>query len=111
MFNLLSNAVLYNNDEVVEITIDLSRAEKGSEPGWKISIEDHCEGISDELKEIIFNKHERNLFGGKDTGLGLEIINAIINRYESHIWIENRVDSDYRLGNKFNFILPGGGDQ
>lgn len=109
IINLLSYSVLYNENNIVTVEILIEKDIVEGTPYWKFIIIDHCMGIPSDFTTAIFDKFERNRFKGKEFGLGLEIINAIINRYEGKIWIENWMSNGCHHGSKFIFIIPEGG--
>ena len=39
-------------------------------------------------------------------GFGLNLVKSIIDSYKGHIWIEDRIPSDYTQGTNFVILLP-----
>ena len=39
-------------------------------------------------------------------GIGLSLIKKIIMGYHNKIWIENRIENDYRKGSNFIILIP-----
>jgi PAS domain S-box-containing protein len=104
--NILNNGVKYNNNLKVEITIKISKEQKGNRNFIKIEFIDNGIGISDEFKEIIFQRGHENTKGGKGLGFGLSVVKKVIELYNGKIWVENRVKDDYSKGTKFIVLLP-----
>lgn len=98
--NLISNAVKYNDKDVVQIRISYI-----PEPRvHKIVIEDNGIGIAPQYREKVFEifkrLHNRESYSG--TGIGLSISKKIVHRLNGKIWIE-----DSKLGGvAFMFTIP-----
>lgn len=99
--NLIGNALKYRHTEnAPEIEISCTEI-----PGyWKFSVKDNGIGISKENFEKIFvifqRLHNKNEYTG--TGIGLAIVNKIINSLDGKIWVE----SEEGKGTVFHFTLP-----
>jgi signal transduction histidine kinase len=98
--NLISNAVKYNNKGVGEIEIIY-----GNIPGFhKFSIKDNGPGVPKEYQEKIFQIFQtieaRDV--KESTGIGLSIVQKIIEEQGGEIWIES-VENE---GSSFVFTLP-----
>lgn len=97
--NLISNAIKYNDKELVSIAIGCKR----STSGWQFSVRDNGIGID--------KKHHERIFGifktlepkkkGDSTGIGLSIVKKIINKHNGKIWVESEVGK----GSCFYFTL------
>lgn len=99
--NLLSNAIKYNR---VNGTLDISFSE--SEEKYHIAFKDTGIGIAKEDIARLFkdfsrikNEKTRNISG---SGLGLSIINKIVERYNGSIDVESIIDQ----GTTFTVTLP-----
>jgi signal transduction histidine kinase len=82
--NLIDNAIKYS-PENGKIEIDIE--DRGDE--WRISVKDWGKGIADELKEIIFERFERENINIKGTGLGLAIVKQIVDLHDGKVWMED----------------------
>lgn len=95
--NLLKNAVIHNDKDIVEITVtggvDTDRA--------IVRISDNGPGIPDSLKEDIFDEGEKGLDSG-GTGLGLYLVKTLVNRYRGDV----SVDDNDPVGTVFGVELP-----
>ena len=104
--NILINAIKYNENLTVEISIKLFREHKDIGEFIKLEFVDNGIGISDKKKEIIFEKNNRRYKGMKGMGLGLSLVKKLIDSYNGYIWVENRVSEDYSKGSNFVILLP-----
>lgn len=82
--NLLKNAVGHNDKEIPEITVSTEEREANVE----IRIEDNGPGISDDMKEKIFEKGEKDT-GSRGTGIGLYLVQTLVDNYGGEVWIED----------------------
>lgn len=95
--NILSNAIDAIDDKGT-ITITTSK----SNGSVKISIRDTGKGISEKLKNKIFEPFYTTKDVGKGTGLGLSISHGIIEKHRGKIEFTSRVGQ----GSEFVIILP-----
>jgi signal transduction histidine kinase len=99
--NLVENAVKFSAEGSV-ITIGVKR----EEDQVIFSVEDHGEGMSEEVRNNLFNRFyqaERVVTGKtRGTGLGLAICKGIVEAHGGSIWVESQVGK----GSKFNFSVP-----
>ncbi|MCW8931383.1 MAG: PAS domain S-box protein [Gammaproteobacteria bacterium] len=101
MSNLLSNAIKYSpENDIVQISV------KKESSLLNISVKDNGPGISDEFKQVIFEKFaqadssDTRQKGG--TGLGLAITKELVENMNGSIGFE----SEQSEGSKFYFSLP-----
>ena len=99
--NLLDNAIKYSGDNV-SITVMV----EDFDHTIKATVEDNGNGISDELKGLIFNRLERGKESVHGSGLGLYIVKSLIEGYGGRIWVEDRIEGDYTQGSRFCIDLP-----
>ena len=57
-------------------------------------------------KEVIFKSGNRELKGSKGMGLGLSLVDKILQIFNGKIWVEDKVKGDYTQGSNFIIILP-----
>ncbi len=96
--NFISNAINYGGDHP-KIEISCSKNENGF---IKYNVKDSGEGISDELKAIIFNDKDRNKDRlTKGFGLGLSIVRRIAEKLDGYVSVE----SGPGKGSVFSFYL------
>jgi len=100
-YNLLHNAVKADTSKKVDIEV---MAELINEDCLlKIVFSDKGSGVSDKHKvRILTRLQDRETRG---SGLGLTLVNQIINRYNGRVYIKDRVEGDYRQGARFVLIL------
>jgi K+-sensing histidine kinase KdpD len=108
IYTLIDNAVKYSP---VGTFIYIS-AYKGECGTVRIMVEDHGQGIPQELRERVFDKFYRAMRENDQsnpppsgTGMGLAIARGIIEAHNGHIWIEGGGDE---LGTRVVFTLPIG---
>lgn len=83
--NLLKNAVQHNDKPDPRITLTVrARAET-----VRVVIEDNGPGIPDGQKEVVFGEGDAGL-DSDGTGLGLHLVQSLVDKYGGSIWIEDR---------------------
>ena len=95
LLNILTNCV--KNTTENDVNIDISTEEK---PNKKIviSIADYGKGIPPDIRRNIFDRYGEFRKKGKGSGLGLFIIQTLVQRYNGDVWLENRIKGDYTQG-------------
>jgi len=104
--NILINAIKYNKNPTMEVSIKISKIWKDDSEFIKLEFKDNGIGISDKKKEMIFEKNNRSDKGSKGMGIGLSIVKRIVETYKGYIWIENKVLDDYLKGSNFVVLIP-----
>lgn len=104
--NILINAVKYNERPIVEILIKFSKIKKEGSKFLKMEFIDNGYGISDDQKEIIFERAYRADKSTSGMGLGLSLVKKIVSLCNGEIWVENKVQGDYSKGSNFIIIIP-----
>jgi PAS domain S-box-containing protein len=102
--NLLNNAVKFDEHEIIEIDVNIDSSEDGKH--WQIEVTDHGRGISDEYKDVIFNRLEQAGESSQGSGLGLTIVKNVVESYGGTVRVEDRVRGDRTCGSKFVITLP-----
>ena len=102
--NLLTNAVKFDQHEIVKIDVDVSPSD--DDRYWKLEFKDRGRGIGDHYKEIIFNRLERAGESAQGTGLGLTIVKYIVESYGGSVRVDDRVSGDRTMGSNFIMLLP-----
>ncbi|WP_280585936.1 PAS domain-containing protein [Halorubrum sp. Boch-26] len=82
--NLLTNAVVHNNEDVAEIVVST----RVSDDTVRVSIADNGPGIEDKHKAQIFQEGEKGLESG-GTGVGLYLVKTLVDRYGGEVWVED----------------------
>ncbi|MFX1276210.1 MAG: ATP-binding protein [Promethearchaeota archaeon] len=104
--NLLNNAIKYNNNEIIEILIKVSKEKKNDINYLKVEFQDNGFGITDEKKKQIFNRTTKKPKIGKGMGIGLSLVNEVIKSYKGKIWVENRIKNNHLKGSNFILLIP-----
>ena len=104
--NILNNAVKYNNNPIVEITVRISKEHEEGKEYIKMEFIDNGIGIPDERKNFIFQRGYSDIKGGKGLGFGLSIVKKVTELYNGKLWVEDRVEGDYSKGSNFIIVLP-----
>lgn len=82
--NLLSNAMLYNDQETprVEVAVDVDAA-------WvTVRVSDNGPGIPAHLRDSIFESGERGE-RGSGLGTGLYIVDQLVDQYNGEVWVDD----------------------
>lgn len=103
--NLLTNAVKFT-DKHGEIILRIQKQKKEA----LISISDNGMGMSDYMKEKLFEINTKVIQKGTDdeygNGLGLLLCSEFIKQHQGEIWVESEVGK----GSTFKFTLPLAGE-
>jgi K+-sensing histidine kinase KdpD len=99
-FNIIHNGIKFQENDVwIGIDIDIG------DDRIRIQIADRGPGISDEFKEMIF---ERTKMGSKHKhmGIGLSLVKELVSRYDGTIKVEDRIDGKTSHGSCFIMVFP-----
>ncbi|MDN7024082.1 PAS domain S-box protein [Methanoculleus sp. FWC-SCC1] len=97
--NLIGNAVKHGGPGV-EIAVQVEE-----EDGVvRVSVEDTGPGVPDADKEAIFHRYEQKKRGVGE-GLGLYLVQILVERYGGRIWAEDRISGRPEEGAVFRFTL------
>ena len=99
LFNLLSNALKYLDPQrkgIIKINGEVQNADS------VYSVEDNGVGINPEYQAKIFDIFHQLDPSVDGEGLGLTIVNKIIEKHRGKIWLESALDK----GSTFYFSLP-----
>jgi signal transduction histidine kinase len=95
--NLLTNAIVHNDDPVREVTVSAAV----DDDTVSVRIADNGPGIPDDRKEAIFEDGEKGLESA-GTGLGLYLVETLVDRYGGGV----RVEDNDPEGSVFVVDLP-----
>lgn len=103
--NVISNAVKFDTAKMVrvEVTIDEMKDTRGE--FWVVSVTDRGRGIPDDRKKTVFERFATGATGVKGFGLGLSIVETIVEKLQGRIWVEDRVRGDFSKGAVFKVML------
>ncbi|MDD3070262.1 MAG: PAS domain S-box protein [Methanoculleus horonobensis] len=103
--NLIGNAVKHGGPGVT-VTIRVEPEEGGF---VRVTVADTGRGVPDDRKEEIFHRYEKQQRGVGE-GLGLYLVQILIDRYGGRIWVEDRVPGRPGEGAAFVFLLRKAAD-
>ncbi len=100
--NLLDNAAKYGGGAT---SVSLRRADHGVQ----IAVEDRGEGVSEEDRDLIFDRFNRGTAAGRrgsseGVGLGLALVKEHVHLHGGLVWVEDRADG--QPGARFVVELP-----
>ena len=104
--NILTNSILYNKNDPVEIEINVSRMKENGKTHIKLEFKDNGVGINETRKIPIFEKNDTKSIGSKGMGLGLSLVAKLLELCEGKIWVEDRIKGDYTQGSNFIIQIP-----
>ncbi|MCK9306271.1 MAG: PAS domain S-box protein [Methanoculleus sp.] len=97
--NLIGNAIKHGGPDVrVAVRVEEYDDEV------RISVEDTGPGVPDEDKKAIFHRYEQQKRGVGE-GLGLYLVQILVERYGGRVWVEDRVPGHPGEGAVFRFTL------
>ena len=113
MYNLVTNAVKYDEHEEIILDVEYALVEFEGRNYAQVKVIDRGIGIPDEFKDKVFSREYKKLVKpdrpilqrARGAGMGLSLVRALVERYGGRIWVENRVYGDYTRGSIFTFIL------
>ena len=105
--NLIDNASKYGGGAT---SVALRRVGEGVQ----IAVEDRGPGVSEEDRQVIFNRFSRGATAGRrgstnGVGLGLALVAEHVNLHGGKVWVEDRTDGEE--GARFVVELPVGDQQ
>ena len=104
--NILHNSVKHNDNPSIEIDIRVSEVQLEETNCVQLEFIDNGRGISATKKERIFQKEPQKDIMSQGMGIGLSLVKKIIENYNGHIRVENKVNSDYTKGTNFVILIP-----
>lgn len=102
----MHNAVKYNRNPKIEISIRLHEVESEKRKLIQIEFLDNGIGIPSDLKEKIFQRTSTRGKSVSGMGIGLSLVKNIIDSYSGKIWVEDRIPGDESNGSRFIIQIP-----
>lgn len=94
-FNLFHNSLKHDPKDTVKIDLEVQPSQ---DPGYiEVHVKDYGPGIPDEEKMRILQRR----MGAKGTGIGLTIVNYLLDRYKGTIRVIDRLEGDRSKGSNF----------
>jgi PAS domain S-box-containing protein len=103
--NIVGNAVKHSKGPLI-INITVSKTVENGREYCRVDIEDNGPGISDELKKKLFKEPRKDKVKAERRGLGLQLVNVLVQIFEGKVWAEDRVPQDHTKGVRFVVMLP-----
>jgi signal transduction histidine kinase len=100
-FNLMHNGIKFQENGAPVVEIDVLEIDDRVQ----ITVADHGPGIPDDLKEQMFQRFNKG-GNGSQTGLGLSLVKALVDRYSGTIAVMDRVIGDHSQGALFLLSFP-----
>ncbi|MFX0024524.1 MAG: ATP-binding protein [Candidatus Hermodarchaeota archaeon] len=103
---ILFNAINYNNNDIKEISIRISKEKEDFSSKIRIEFIDNGVGILDMIKQSLLKPAFEKTKDFNRIGLGLLLVNEVIRSMSGKVWIEDRVLGDYSKGSNFVLMIP-----
>ncbi|HTX44405.1 MAG TPA: sensor histidine kinase, partial [Methanocella sp.] len=101
--NIVGNSVKHSRPgEPLMITVRVSTTDRWHE----VSIEDNGPGIPDSRKGEIFDRLSQGKMRALRTGLGLGLVKTLVESFNGHITVQDRIEGDHTRGCRFVVLLP-----
>ncbi len=105
--NLISNAIKHSDeDKPLTVSVKVEPINENCKNYYRLIVEDNGPGIPDELKKKLFHRFQRGNTKAQGRGIGLYLVRTIVEGYNGKVWVEDRVQGDYKQGSKFVIMLP-----
>ena len=104
--NIMNNSIKHNDNPIVKIDIRVSEDQWEERECIKLEFIDNGRGIPAAKKEIIFQKGHQKDITSKGMGIGLSLVKMIIEHFNGHILVEDKVKGDYTKGSRFIIYIP-----
>ena len=106
--NLFINAIKYNTNPKIEIEVEISPVKKNGMNYVKIEFKDNGIGVSNQIKNSLFESIVRKKGNTEGMGLSLLLVKKILDSYNAEIWVEDRILGDPSEGSNFIIMIPEG---
>ena len=103
--NLVANAIKHSNG-TTRIGVNVDRVNENGSSFYRVAIEDNGPGIPDSKKREVFHRLSPGQKRSRGTGLGLYIVNTLVESFHGRVQVEDRVPGDHTKGSKFLVYLP-----
>ncbi|MFX1392065.1 MAG: PAS domain S-box protein [Promethearchaeota archaeon] len=107
--NILFNSIKHNINSIVKILIRITKITKDGTDFIKFEFLDNGIGIPDTMKKTIFSREYKVIEKDKmpsGIGLGLLLVNRILESYNGEIEVIDRIQGDYSKGSNFIILIP-----
>ncbi len=101
--NLLTNGVVHNPSPNPVVWVTVREIERGDEAFVQVTVEDNGAGISDERKQLVFERYRKTNEHG--SGLALSLAKELVDLFGGEIWAEDRVEKDPSEGARIVLVL------
>ena len=104
--NVLINAIVHNENLIIEILIRISSKNKNGFNFIKLEFFDNGRGIPDSMKDTIFLRNYRKDEISTGIGLGLLLVKRIVEKFEGEIRVKDKIKGNHTRGSKFIVLIP-----
>jgi signal transduction histidine kinase len=96
--HILENSIKYDPHPEKVIDIEVVEPGLGGKAYWTVRITDRGRGIPEDRRRAIFERIGQTT---KGSGIGMSMVNMIVNKLGGRVWVEDRVPGDYAQGSVF----------
>ncbi len=104
--NILMNAIVHNENLIIEILIIISSKNINGFNFIKLEFFDNGRGIPDSMKDIIFLRNYRKDEISTGIGLGLLLVKKIVEKFDGEIKVKDKIKGNHTQGSKFIVLIP-----
>ncbi len=101
-FNVFHNSLKHSRSDSVRL--DVTQTQSSLDGMVEIQICDYGPGIPNEEKKRILQRR----LGAKGSGIGLTIVNYLLDRYDGFVQVRDRIEGDQRSGSRFILVFQKG---
>lgn len=103
----MENALKYNEHDMKEIFISISKVKKENKSYVKIEFIDNGKGIPDSIKESLFKFENEDFSKSTRIGFGLLFIREIISNLKEQIQVKDKIQGNHNKGSNFQLLIQG----
>jgi signal transduction histidine kinase len=104
--NLIMNSIIYNKNEKVQITIEVSSTVENNNQYIRFQFKDNGIGIDENHKANIFSENRYQSKLSKGMGIGLSLVAKLIELCGGKVFLKDRIKGDHSQGSNFILLIP-----
>ena len=102
---IIGNAIAHSTGPLtIDITVD--QVGRAGRSYHRVRIADNGPGVPDDMKAAIFSRVRRGATKGVGSGLGLFLVQRLVEGMGGEVSVEDRVPGDHTKGACFNLLFP-----